>query len=239
MRDFNSTVARAVQRYQMGYPGGNVWGRRYSSEHLPANEDIEEWFFYTVLQAVNDGLVDDIRDYPGYNCFEDAIAGTTRKYRVIRWKEYNDARRWRPNISIEDFTEVCTLKFQRLPGYEELSQPEYEAMMRAKLRDRTRAIVERRAGRPCFGFDNLKRVTPGSRPKKTKKSVRHDHRPRVLSKDPVRRGTSREWCFGIQRDYRGCSKRYRAGAANVIFPPGTYKPPLFTQANCDVLCRCK
>ena len=75
MRDFNSWVARAVPRFQKNYPGGRLWARRFSSEYLPGNDDVEELFFYTVLQAVQDGLVDDIADYPGYNCFEDAIRG--------------------------------------------------------------------------------------------------------------------------------------------------------------------
>ena len=45
MRDLNSSVARAVARYQPDYPGGPLWARRYSSEYLPGDEDIEEWFF--------------------------------------------------------------------------------------------------------------------------------------------------------------------------------------------------
>jgi hypothetical protein len=48
---------------------------------LVDREDIEHYFFYIVLQPVNDGLVDDIREYPGYNCFEDAVTGTTRQYK--------------------------------------------------------------------------------------------------------------------------------------------------------------
>ena len=50
MRDFNSSVARAVPRYQPKYPGGRFWARRYSSEHLVAGQDLEEIFFYIVLQ---------------------------------------------------------------------------------------------------------------------------------------------------------------------------------------------
>ena len=86
MRDFNSSVARAVPRYQSEYPGGPLWARRYSTEYLPGDEDIEEKFFYTVLQPVNDGLVDDIKEYPDYNCFEDAIHGKARQFRVVKWK---------------------------------------------------------------------------------------------------------------------------------------------------------
>jgi hypothetical protein len=50
MRNFNSSVAGAIPRYQPDYPGGRFWGRRYSAEYLPGPEVVEECFFYTVLE---------------------------------------------------------------------------------------------------------------------------------------------------------------------------------------------
>lgn len=230
MRDFNSAVARAVPRYQRNYTGGRFWQRRYSGEHLVGQQELEDYFFYTVLQPVNDGLVDDIKDYPGYNCFEDAITGTARQYRVVKWKEYNDARRWNKSVSIDDFTELCTLKYERLPGYEDLSQAEYARVMRIKLAERTQQVLLKREGKRCLGAARLKQVKPGSRPKKTKTSGPRDHRPRVLSKDPVRRSIGNEWYFSIYFAYKVASAAYRAGNLDVQFPEGTYKPPLFTVA---------
>jgi hypothetical protein len=49
MRDLNSSIARAVPRYQKGSPPGRLWARRYSAEYIAGAEDIEEQFFYTVL----------------------------------------------------------------------------------------------------------------------------------------------------------------------------------------------
>jgi hypothetical protein len=235
MRDFNSAIARAVPRYQQNYPGGRLWARRYSTEYLVGPQDLEDYFFYIVLQPVNDGLVNDIRDYPGYNCFEDAVNGTARQYKVINWKQYNDARRWDKSVSIDDFTEICTLKYERLPGYEELSQNEYAALMRKKLAERTQKVIQARAGKPCAGAAKLKIVTPGSRPKKTKTSGPRDHRPRVLSKDPKRRAAGKAWYFSIYFAYKKASASYRSGQLDVAFPAGTYKPPLFTVALCGTI----
>ncbi|MEY4668951.1 MAG: hypothetical protein RL518_1650 [Pseudomonadota bacterium] len=232
MRDFNSAVARAVPRYQAHYPGGPLWRRRYSAEYLVGDPDIEDRFFYTVLQPVNDGLVDDIRDYPDYNCFEDAITGRARQFRVIKWKEYNDARRWNPAVAIENFTEMCTLKYERLPGYEDLSQEQYVAMMRKKLQLRTAEVLKARNGKPSLGAAQLKKIRPGALPKKTKTSGPKDHRPRVLSKDHERRSAGEAWYFSIYFKYRERSKRYRSGEVDVEFPQGTYKPPMFTVAFC-------
>ena len=230
MRDFNSAIARAVPRFQSEYAGGRFWARRYSSEYLVGSPDVEDKFFYTVLQPVNDGLVDDIKDYPGYNCFEDAITGAERQYKVVKWKEFNDARRWDPSVSIDEFTELCTLRYERLPGYEHLTQAEYGALMRKKLEERTKEVLLARNGKPCLGAARLKEVRPGTRPKKTKTSGPRDHRPRVLSKNAERRATGKAWYFWIYFEYKKASRRYRAGEPNVEFPEGTYKPPLFTVA---------
>jgi len=232
MRDFNSSVARAVPRYQSTYPGGPLWARRYSGEYLPGSADIEDRFFYTVLQPVNDGLVDDIRDYPGYNCFEDAIYERERQFSVVKWKEYNDARRWNPSVSIETFTEWCTLRYDRLPGYEELSQAQYVSMMRRKLKARTAERLKARGGKPSLGASRLKKLQPGAKPKKTKTSGPRDYRPRVLSRNPERRTAGEAWYFSIYFNYQEASKRYRSGETTVEFPAGTYKPPLFTVARC-------
>jgi len=236
MRDFNSSVARAIPRFQTNYPGGRPWARRYSSDFLPSAADIEEYFFYVVLQPVKDGLVNDIRQYPGYNCFEDAVTGRVRQYCVVNWKKYNDAKRWDPNVPIEKFLETHSLKFSRLPGYEGLSQAEYESMMRRKLKKRTADIIRQRAGKPCLGADKLTMVQPGSRPHRTKTSSRYDHRPRVLSRNPKRRATGNDWYFQTIGEYKHCSKLYRAGDLTVVFPKGTYKPPLFTVAFSGAIC---
>lgn len=228
MRDFNSAVARAVPRFQPDYPGGRLWARRYSSEYLVAPPDIEDRFFYTVLQPVNDGLVDDIRDYPGYNCFEDAITGTVRSWKVIRWKEYNDAKRWNPTVSIDKFTELCALRYERLPGYEHLTPTDYEVLMRQKLKERTAEVLRKRGDKPAAGVARLKEVKPGARPRNSKTSGPNDHRPRVLSQDPHRRSIGNAWYYSIYFRHQASSKRYRAGELDVVFPEGTYKPPLFT-----------
>jgi len=232
MRDFNSSVARAVRRHQKNYPGGRLFARRYSAEYLIGDEDMEDRFFYIVLQPVNDRLVDDIKDYPGYNCFEDAITGTERKYKVVNWKEYNDAKRWRKDVSIEEYTEIVTLKYDRLPGYEHLSQADYEAMMRRKLAERTAKLLKEHKDRPCLGAKRLRKVKPGSLPVSPKTSGPKDHRPRVSAKNPEHRSRGEAWYFGTYFKYKECSKRYRAGDLTVQFPPGTYKPPLFTVAFC-------
>ena len=227
MRDLNSSVARAVPRYT-NHPGGGFWARRYSNEFLPGNEDIEEYFFYTALQPIQDGLVEKISDYPGYNCFHDAIWGRKLKFKVIRWGEFNAARRRNPSVSISDFTDIVSLQYERLPGYEELSQKDYAHLMLKKLEERRTAIVAKRKskGLGFAGKDNLKKTIPGALPQSTKISTPQSHRPRVLSVCPKRRAECKAWYFDIYFNYKESSREYRSGNFEVVFPLGTYPPYL-------------
>ena len=226
-RDLNSCVARAVPRYVPSFPGGGLWARRYSGEFVPEAEDIEEYFFYLVLQPVRDGLVDRISDYPGYNCFSDAVNGVVRKFKVIDWASYNEKKRWSKKVNLKDFTQIVELKYKRLPGYEHLSQQEYRKIMLEKLESRrVEAIRER--GKPAVGAAVLRQKRPGTTPINSKRSKRWSHRPRILCINPARRRKHYEWYFSIYWSYRESSKKYRSGDLTVEFPPGTYRPHLFT-----------
>jgi hypothetical protein len=227
MRDFNACVARAVPRHVATHEGGGLWARRYSAEFVPGDADIEEQFFYTVLQAVQDGLVDKISQYPGYNCFHDAIWGIKRKVTVVNWAAYNAARRWNVQVKVKDYVEEFYLSYERLPGYEKLSQKEYAMLMMEKLEAARLRVLETRKkeghAEPA-GPEALKRLKPGARPWKTKTSGRFTHRPRVLSISPKRYAETTEWYFETYKEYHRASAKFRAGDFTVAFPRGSYRP---------------
>jgi len=229
MRDFNSCTARAVKRFVPEYPGGSLWGRRYSAEFLPAAEDIEEYFFYVALQPVQDGIVERLQDYPGYNFFQDAIWGIERHMKVMNWAKFNAARRFNKRVRVDTFIETVTLRYERLPGYESLSQVEYAKLMTKKLEERRLRIIEqrRREGKTFLGRDKALTIKPGSRPKSTKESSPFNHRPRILSINHERRAFYRKWYFDILNKYKEASLRYRQGDAKIKFPSGTFAPILF------------
>ena len=232
-RDFKSGVARAVQRLCPEYPGGRLYGRRFSNEFVPTDQAIEEQFFYTVLQPVQDGLVEKISDFPAYNCFHDAVHGITRKFTVTKWAEFRDAKRWNKQVHIRDFQYTVKLKYKRLPGYEDLSQKEYAKLMYKKLEERRQAILKKRREAGKYGFlgrDRLMQVRPGQPAKNPKRSSYRKERPRILSKEPKILKEMYDWYFKIYFNFKDASERYRSGEKDVIFPKGTYKPPLFTAA---------
>ena len=230
MRDFNSNVARCVDRLTPHYPGGSLFERRYSNEFisLESPEDMEEYFFYVVLQPVQDCLVERISDYPFYNCFSDAVKGIKRKVEVVRWGEYNQRKRYDRKARVKDFTDTYILEYQRLPGYEHLTQKEYSDLMHQKLEERRAKIVnEKKAeGRTFLGREALLKVVPGTRAINPKRSKRDSKRPRVLSVSLERREKLLAWYFENYFNFKAASKLYRAGDLSVEFPEGMYPPSL-------------
>lgn len=234
-RDLNSMIAKLVQRYCPTYPGGRFWERRYSCEIVPQHkDDIGDKFLYLALQVVQDGLVERISDYPGYNCFHDAVHGIGREHKVLDLTAYNRARRSNPNVPIAEFETTYTLSYQRIPGYEGLSQKEYVRELSAKLEERRVETVKRHLseGKGFLGREGVRLIRPGTRPKRTKKSDRNTHRPRVLSVCPERRREGLEFYFDCYYKFKDASKKLRSGILDVIFPPGMYKPPHRPPALC-------
>ena len=226
MRDLNSMLARLTKIYVPSYPGGTLWGGRYSPEVVPEAIDIEDRFFYCALQAVNSGLAVKPSDYPSYNSWGDAVWGREKTYKVLNLEGYNAAQRKNPRARRQDFISTHTLKYSRLPGYGKMPKSEYVRTLHKELEVRRSAKVkERQANKLEFcSPETLRQTRPGARPRKTKTSTRTSHRPRVLTRSAEARAEFLKWYFSIIDAYRKASKRYREGKFNVEFPPGTYRP---------------
>jgi hypothetical protein len=188
---------------------------------LPGKADIEEYFFYIAVQPVQDGLVGRISDYPGYNCFRDAVEGRKREFKVINWSEYHKKKPFNPNLSIDDCSEVVSLEFTRLPGFEHLTQKQYAHYMYSELERRRRAIVQdrQRSGLGFLGPATTRLAKRGAAPYRTKTSTRNSRRPRVLSICKIRCSHCLSWYFGIYFTFKDASREFRNGNLLVKFPP--------------------
>ena len=224
MRDLNARIAEGVRKYVRNFPGGPLFERRYTVNILPRNEDIEHYFFYTSLQAVQDGLSERISDYPAYNGAFDAIRNRTRKFKIVEWGEYHAKKRFNPTLLPKDFTKTYELKFAKLPGYQHLEQKEYETRLLTELERRRLEIVnEKKAKGYVFPTkDALRKIVPGSLPKNTKKGTM---RPIVLCLCKETKTEFLKWYFGIVDVYLTASRALREGQLDVDFPSGTYPPP--------------
>ena len=245
-RDFNSAVSRAVKRFQRYFTGGQLWGKRYSNEFVPLEGNIEDKFFYIVLQPVQDALVESIDEYPGYNCFYDAVKGVEREFPVVNWAKYNSDKRWKKNIDIEEYTTYYTLKYSRLPGYEDMSQEEYEKVMTEKLEERTKDLVRemKKKGIKFMGKKKLLATRPGTKAKGEGKystgsysnnqkdtnstnktsstndtSNRWNYRPRFICSCPETHARYLEWYFGMLEAFYEASRAYLTGEFEGDEPP--------------------
>jgi REP element-mobilizing transposase RayT len=228
IRDFNSMVARLVNTHCDTFIDGRLWARRARTQVVPNDEDVLHWFFYAALNPVSSGLVERISDYPSYNSFSDAIAGITQTYKLVDWTDYNNRRRYNSKLTIKECTHSYELRYERLPGYEDMSRQEYKKLMLTELEKRRVEAVEKRrlAGKGFAGEKALKATVPGSCPHSTKTSMRHSRRPLVLTLCKVTRAQFLEQYFNLLRWYKDASKQFRGGELLVEFPPRTYRPPL-------------
>jgi len=227
MRDFNSAVARLVGRAYDIHGRGSVWARRYSYQILPRTEDIKHWFYYVALNPVSSGLVENPKDYPSYNSYFDSIAGKNRTYKWINWSMYLMKKRYDENLKPEDCTTEYTLTFSRLPGFEELTQPEFQNRMQEELYERTKELIQSRfkEGKGFATKEKLLCQEIGSAPKHTKLSTRTSFRPLVLTLCMETKQQFLSLYFSIKELFTKASEAFRKGIYDVAFPVGTYPPP--------------
>ena len=226
-RSFNSMVARLTKSYTKFFEGGGLWARRARSQFLLEDDDVENWFYYAALNPIISGLGQKLGDYPGYNSFSDAISGRVRTFKIVNWSDYNNRIRYNKNLTIEDCTTTYELRFKRLRKYESLSQKEYRKIMLEQFEKRRQEIIKDRKEKG-LGFataEQLRAVKPGTKPKMTKTSTRHTHRPLCLTLCRKARERFLKWYFDLLAAYKEASFRFRNGELSVAFPKGTYRPP--------------
>jgi len=226
MRDLNSITARLVRKYQRNFGSGTLFSRPHHALALLDNNAIEDKFLYTLLNFVSSGIVERIGDHPDSFGTFDPVTGISRTFKIICWRTYRDKKRYNKKLKPSDFEKKYTLTYTRLPGYEHLSQKEYEKLLRKKIEDRRCQLVEERfkAGKGFLGIKKLKEQTPGQKPKTTKTSSESSFMPIVQCSCPKLKEEYLKFYFDTVAEFRACFKKLKQGKQNVTFPSGTYPP---------------
>ena len=225
MQAFNSIVARLAQTHISGF-SGRLWGRRYADQAVVGEDAIENWFFYIALNPVTSGIVKSVSDYKHYNSFFDSVRCRHKKYKLLNRSAYYEAKRSNKETFREEFIEEYTLQFERLPGYEELDDDEYQKVLTERLFERQEeAIIERRnKGQGFASKKYLARIKIGDKPSFSKVSTRYSLRPLVLTLCRERRQKFLDFYFTLRQQFFEASKKYLLGDISVSFPAGTYAP---------------
>jgi REP element-mobilizing transposase RayT len=211
MERLDSLLARSLNAY---------WGRwesffapdSYDSVRLATPEDCMSKLIYMLTNPVKAGLVDHARRWTGATS--------------VRW-HFGETRTFsRPDGQFfgpsSELPAEVSLTLAPLPGYEDKTPKELDALVRERLIAReTELRAEFRAeGRPFAGMAEVLRCDPFGHP--TTRERRRGMNPRIAGKDPeVRIGAIAE-LTGFRREHRKARLRYEGGDHSVVFPAGTW-----------------
>ena len=153
--------------------------------------------------------------------------GIVRQYEVTDFSAYRAKKAYDKSASIRDFVTKHELRFDRLPGYENMQQKEYAKLMLEKYEDQRLRLVRDhlKNGARFKTKAELKKTKQSATAKKSKKSARGEYRPIVICKDPEARQAFLAHYFAIYENYKKACARFLAGDRNAKFPTGTYLPP--------------
>ena len=229
MSSFNGMIAKLVASHTLAFTQGKLWGRRYSAQCLPNPEDIERAVLYCALNPVSSGLVAHPNDYKTYNSFFHAAHHQEREHSIFLRENYTKAVRRRTSpVHPAEFTVTHTLSYDRIPGFEGLTNAQYTAHLLRRHSEQHNLILNSRKEKG-LGFPpqtSLKTIPPGTIPRHTNTTPRDGHHPIVISNCPAARRAYINHYIDCRARYIIASTRYRSGELSVEFPPGMHKPPV-------------
>lgn len=193
------------------------------------DESAQNQFEYALTNPVKDGLVDRIRHWGGFSSYGALASGSEVDFTWVdrtAWHHKGGERSRKPP---EAFTKTIRLEYTPLPGTEHLSPQQRQTMIRKRCREIEQSFREEREreGRNAMTHAAMEKVDHRDRPKthppKTRKPLCH-------CACPMKRKKYREDHREFLHAYRVASIVYRSGNYNVVFPTGSFKPPLIVAA---------
>lgn len=228
--------ARQLARF-MGYVSGNlarevgrlsdwhekVWGRRYA--HVPITEEPEaqiDRLRYLLAQGVKEGLVGHALEWPGASSLPALLNGSMRSDGV--WYDRTTAYRTRragldlrPDAWVQPETVVLT----PLPALAHLSAEDYAAAILLMVSEIEQAAAEGRERDP-LGIAAITAQYPHTAmPQRTRTPIPLVHAASVQAWKAFRIAYR-----AFLAAYRYASAQLRAGVRAVVFPEGSFPPPL-------------
>lgn len=200
----------------------NFWAPEQTScVRLVSREDILAKLVYALTNPVKAGAVDRVANWPGVDCL-----GAILRDRPIL------ARRprcfFREGSGLPDTEE---LRFERPPGFEELSHEQWVAMLREHIAESEARFAEERArnGQRVLGRKTVLRQHWNDSP--LSHAPRRKLSPRVAAKNTWARIEALQRNLAFEAAYRAAREAYLRGE-DVVFPAGTYWLRRFARVKC-------
>jgi len=192
---------------------GTFWARRYRASVVLDQDALIDRMKYIFANSVKEGLVRHPRYWPGIHCYQ-ALADKRPLNGIwinrTRWCQNRD-------LHLSEVTTRHTLKFDKLPGYEHLTDYEYAQHMRELAKH---ALSEWPAPANILGQKRIMAVEPHSQPKE---SAKH---PAPLCHTTCQ-GKRAEFTAAFKEfvaAYQDAFDQFRRTVLSAVFPHGGIPP---------------
>jgi REP element-mobilizing transposase RayT len=202
---------------------GRFFARRYSAEPIVDDDAQVERLTYILRHGVKEGLVSEVKRWPGLSCAQSLLEGGDAL--PHRWRNWT--QRWKMQvdkyINIGRFSEDCpgdqeSLTLTPLPRWGSFDRAE-----RGRLAAELIASIDREARDEALvlGAEKVISQDPHDRP------LRSNHSPRPKA----HASTVALWISAVHRyraflaAFRRASNQWLAGISTVDFPPHSFRPP--------------
>lgn len=222
MQSFGGNAAREINRLRDW--SGTFWDGRYTSICVTTEERAQvARLEYLLSQAVKEGLVARISDWPGIHFGKTLLEGRSLLAGVWidRTKLYR-ARQKGKTLEPSEYLIELTVELRQLPCWSHLSWGEYLRRVEEIVeRIEARAAAERAAdGTEVLGPAAILAQDPHHRPGR----VERRPAPLVHAATKDARKLWREAFGAFLAAYREASRRLQKGETEVTFPPGCFPP---------------
>ncbi|MCU0661109.1 MAG: hypothetical protein MUC50_02150 [Myxococcota bacterium] len=205
---------------------GHMFAGRPRITEIADDKRAEHLVLYGMTNAVKDGLVAGTRQSHLFNTYRAQALGHPQRYWGIDWTAFGEAGGWkRKTHHPKKYLRWLELEIHPLPGMQAMTQEQRQTFFRRQIQDLEAAQAKalKDAGRRPMTVDELFALDPRARPEQPRKKT---PKPRVhASDDAVRKAVIAE-NREIEKAHRIASIAYLAGAKDVAFPEGTFKPPI-------------
>jgi hypothetical protein len=220
----NSLISRGLNR--LYDREGPLFSTRNRISDAIDDMALEQRLLYAVTNPVKDGLVDKVRHWKGVSSFEQPATGKVDRYTYIDYTAWHRDGGVRSKKSVSEYTRQVEVELTPLPSWERLSEHKRQAHFRRcvrQLEQEFRALREQE-NRTVMGPKKLSRLDPRDRPKNP---------PKKTGLQPICHSSTVEGAneYKEQRkvfldQFYYASGMWLKGVYEVVFPRGSYKPPL-------------
>ena len=225
MQHVDGNLSSEIGRPELHDWRGTMWSRRYQSIVVSGEEAAQvERLRYHLAHGVKEGLVDQVKRWPGVHFAKSTLGG-----KPLKGLWFNRTAEFAAKQRGEDFgrlkyAEEEELVLSQLPCWADLTPEQYReriAELVEEVEAEARADRESRGVEP-LGVEAILRQDPHTRPNQTKKSPA----PAFHAATKAARQTFWESYSAFVAAFREAAEKLKAGDRTARFPLGSFPPAL-------------